>query len=64
MTERWVGLELRHLATLRAIAEEGSFKQPRVLGYTPSAVSQQIESLERVVGVQVIARAQDAKRSA
>lgn len=59
MTERWVGFELRHLLTLQAIAEEGSFKAAaRVLGYTPSAVSQQIASLERVVGVQVIAREQ------
>jgi molybdate transport repressor ModE-like protein len=59
MTERWVGLELRHLLTLEAIAEEGSFKAAaRVLGYTPSAVSQQIAALERVVGVQVIAREQ------
>ena len=59
MTERWVGLELRHLLTLQAIAEEGSFKAAaRALGYTPSAVSQQIAALERVVGVQVIAREQ------
>jgi DNA-binding transcriptional LysR family regulator len=59
MTERWVGLELRHLLTLEAIAEEGSFKAAaRALGYTPSAVSQQIAALERAVGVQVIAREQ------
>jgi DNA-binding transcriptional LysR family regulator len=57
MTDHWVGLELRHLTALRAIADEGSFKgAARVLGYTPSAISQQIATLERIVGVQVIAR--------
>ena len=63
MTE-WVGLELRHLAALRAIADEGSFKgAARLLGYTPSAISQQIASLERIVGTEVIAREQGAERS-
>jgi molybdate transport repressor ModE-like protein len=57
MTDRWLGLDLRHLLTLKAIADEGSFKAAaRALGYTPSAVSQQIASLERVVGTQLIAR--------
>jgi DNA-binding transcriptional LysR family regulator len=57
MTEQWVGLDFRHLTALRAIADEGSFKSAaRLLGYTPSAISQQIAGLERVVGVQVIAR--------
>jgi DNA-binding transcriptional LysR family regulator len=57
MTDQWIGLDLRHLTALRAIADEGSFKgAARVLGYTPSAISQQIAALERVVGVRVIAR--------
>ena len=57
MTEQWIGLDFRHLTALRAIADEGSFKgAARVLGYTPSAISQQIAGLERVVGIQVIAR--------
>lgn len=57
MTDHWIGLDLRHLTALRAIADEGSFKSAaRVLGYTPSAISQQIAGLERVIGVQVIAR--------
>ena len=61
MTE-WVGLELRHLAALRAIADEGSFKgAARLLGYTPSAISQQIASLERIVGTEVVAREQGRK---
>ncbi len=58
----WIGLELRHLAALRAIADEGSFKgAARLLGYTPSAISQQIASLERIVGTEVVARAQGRK---
>jgi molybdate transport repressor ModE-like protein len=59
MTDHWIGLEVRHLVALQAIADEGSFKgAARLLGYTPSAISQQIASLERIVGVQVIAREQ------
>ena len=57
MTEHWIGLELRHLTALQAIAEEGSFKGAAArLGYTPSAISQQISTLERIVGTRVIAR--------
>ena len=59
MSDHWVGLELRHLTALQAIADAGSFKgAARSLGYTPSAISQQIASLERIVGVQVVVRAQ------
>ncbi|MBA3561361.1 MAG: LysR family transcriptional regulator [Actinobacteria bacterium] len=57
MTDQWIGLELRHLTALQAIAETGSFKGAAGrLGYTPSAISQQIAGLERIVGTQVIAR--------
>ncbi|MGI8478780.1 MAG: LysR family transcriptional regulator [Gaiellaceae bacterium] len=57
MTDQWVGLELRHLTALQAIADTGSFKgAARRLGYTPSAISQQIAGLERIVGTRVIAR--------
>jgi molybdate transport repressor ModE-like protein len=53
----WYGLDLRHLAALRAIAEQGSFKDAaQVLGYTPSAISQQITSLERTIGARVVDR--------
>jgi DNA-binding transcriptional LysR family regulator len=53
----WPGLEMRHLAALQAIAEEGSFKGAAArLGYTPSAISQQIASFERIVGARLIAR--------
>lgn len=57
LTADWHGLDLRHLAALRAIAEQGSFKDAaQALGYTPSAISQQITSLERTIGSRVVVR--------
>ena len=59
MTDQWIGLELRHLTALQAIVDTGSFKGAAGrLGYTPSAISQQIAGLERIVGTRVIAREQ------
>jgi DNA-binding transcriptional LysR family regulator len=56
-TDRWLGIELRHLVALQAIAEEGSFgRAARSLGYTQSAISQQIAALERIVGQRLIDR--------
>src|SRR4051794_23707764 len=53
----WRRLELRHLAALRAIAREGSFAAAAArLGYTQSAISQQIAMLEEIVGASVVAR--------
>jgi DNA-binding transcriptional LysR family regulator len=50
-------LEVRHLIALVAVAEEGSFAGAADrLGYTQSAVSQQIAGLERKVGLRLLDR--------
>jgi DNA-binding transcriptional LysR family regulator len=53
----WPGLELRHLLALVAVVETGTFSgAAEQLGYTQSAVSQQVGALERIVGTPLFER--------
>jgi molybdate transport repressor ModE-like protein len=58
VTGGWSEVEIRHLLALEAIARTGSFRAAATeLGYAPSAVSQQLSQLERLVGARLIERA-------
>lgn len=52
-----LGVEIRHLAALEAIADAGSFAAAaRRLGYSQSAISQQIATLEQAAGTRLLDR--------
>jgi DNA-binding transcriptional LysR family regulator len=53
----WSGLEIRHLLAMVAVVETGTFSEAaEQLGYTQSAVSQQVGTLERIVGTPLFER--------
>src|SRR5437868_2152438 len=59
----WSAVQFRQLATLAAVADAGSFQgAAELLGYTPSAVSQDISALERAFGSRLVVRANSRER--
>jgi molybdate transport repressor ModE-like protein len=59
----WGALEVRHVRAFATVVDEGSFSgAARQLGYTQSAVSQQIGALERIVGGPVLRRPPGGRR--
>jgi molybdate transport repressor ModE-like protein len=59
----WHRLEVRHLVALETIARLGSFRAAaRELGYSQSAVSEQVAALEGIVGERVLHRPRGTRR--
>ncbi|RDI73980.1 Transcriptional regulator [Gaiella occulta] len=55
--DRLLGIEVRHLAALEAVAASGSFAEAaRTLGYSQPAISQQIATLEAAAGMRLLER--------
>ena len=60
----WSELSTKHLLALRAVAEEGTFgRAAERLGFTQSAVSQQVAALESMVGHSLFDRRSGPSRS-
>jgi molybdate transport repressor ModE-like protein len=59
----WGALEVRHVRAFATVVDEGTFSAAaRTLGYTQSAVSQQIGALERIVGAPILHRPPGGRR--
>lgn len=60
----WQDLEIRHLGVLLAIAENSSlWAAADVLDLSPSAVSQQLTTLERIVGQRLVERGRGRRQT-